>query len=386
MNNKILNVLVKESKQMAIRIIRDKTSKLISDNKYRNCVKNDILSKFSRNLKLMGHEDKFKIKYVRIIRWLIKTFNIEDVYMLDRFKSIPYKCYTFKYNGSVLYIDHSKEGDNILLDIKIITIKKEIGDNIYKELVDISAGSLECISDSSNNFIAMYKCDGEDICDRMLVPKRSLDTIFSNELPLIISDLENFMSKKSIFKKHQLPFKTGIFLYGEPGTGKSSIVKAIASNFNMDIFYINLTELNYGQLKNTVNDINGRTRRIRTSIILLEEIDLSENEDNSFNEKNKKLSLLLNWLDGQESPSDIIFIATTNYIDKVDERIKRSGRFDYKYEISQLDEDQASKMCMSFDINPKEILELDEFKDCVTYSPAKVQEYILKKIVVGINE
>jgi len=48
--------------------------------------------------------------------------------------------------------------------------------------------------------------------------------------------------------------------------------------------------------------------------------------------------------------------------------------------------DKVSKMYMSFDINAKEILELDEFKDCVTYSPAKLQEYILKKVMVGIDE
>lgn len=180
-----------------------------------------------------------------------------------------------------------------------------------------------------------------------------------------------------------MPFKTGIFLHGEPGTGKSSIIKAIASYFSLDIYYLNLTELGYNEFKAAVNGIN-RWIRDEPVIVSLEEIDISnEAPDDIMNDKNKKLSLLLNWLDGQESPDNVIFIATTNYYDKVDERIKRSGRFDYTYNITNITKDMAIKMCRKFEIEPKEILELEEFKNQKTYSPSKLQEYLLKKVVVG---
>jgi chaperone BCS1 len=84
--------------------------------------------------------------------------------------------------------------------------------------------------------------------------------------------------------------------------------------------------------------------RPEKAIILFEDIDClfdNLNREKSEDEKDDKskikitLSCILNILDGAYTPDDVIFILTTNHIDKLDDAIKRDGRADMKLEITK---------------------------------------------------
>jgi ATP-dependent 26S proteasome regulatory subunit len=51
----------------------------------------------------------------------------------------------------------------------------------------------------------------------------------------------------------------------------------------------------------------------------------------------------LNILDGSYTPEDVIFILTTNHIDKLDEAIRRDGRTDVKLEITRPNVDTINR-------------------------------------------
>lgn len=61
---------------------------------------------------------------------------------------------------------------------------------------------------------------------------------------------------------------------------------------------------------------------------------------------NANIKQLLQFLDSSQSPNNVIFIATTNYIDRLDHALVRKGRFDLKIELDDFNKDTARKMLL----------------------------------------
>jgi len=155
-----------------------------------------------------------------------------------------------------------------------------------------------------------------------------------------------------------IPYRRSYLLYGPPGCGKSSIVKAIAGELNHDICVFSLS--------NKLTD-DGLTELFNTaptnSVILLEDIDAvfksRENEGASTRETNlafegcsqSALTFmgLLNALDGVASAEDgqLVFM-TTNYPDRLDPALIRPGRVDLKIPIDYPKEIQIEGMFKKF--------------------------------------
>ncbi|CAK9175116.1 unnamed protein product [Ilex paraguariensis] len=146
----------------------------------------------------------------------------------------------------------------------------------------------------------------------------------------IIKDLDKFVSREEFYKTVGKPWKRGYLLYGPPGTGKSSLVAAMANYLNYDIYDLELTSVK----------TNADLRRIlatttNRSILVIEDIDCSvelRNRQLGNGSYNKKLTLsgLLNFIDGLWSScgDERIIIFTTNYKDRLDPALLRSGRMD----------------------------------------------------------
>jgi chaperone BCS1 len=151
----------------------------------------------------------------------------------------------------------------------------------------------------------------------------------------------------------------GIMLYGLPGSGKTSLIKAIASYTNRHIINIPLTKIETNQeLINIMNDQSFSCidedfpTKIPFSncIFVFEDIDCEVDiiksrkniNNNNKNYSNKqiidKLNLagILNILDGiYDSPARMV-IMTTNHIETLDDALLRSGRIDFKYPLNYM--------------------------------------------------
>ena len=120
-------------------------------------------------------------------------------------------------------------------------------------------------------------------------------------------------------------------------------------------------------------------------IVLLEDIDAVIKNRNSDIDKedDKNINKLLQFLDSSSSPTDVIFIATTNYVDTLDSALIRDGRFDIKCEVGELKLSRIDEMCKSFNLSDDDINNIREQlkqEGRKTVNQSKLQNMILKCI------
>lgn len=201
-------------------------------------------------------------------------------------------------------------------------------------------------------------------------PKRPFETVFSKYNDEIKDVLDRFIENEDFYKEHGFTHKLGMLFYGPPGSGKSTIVRAIASYINWRIIYVNIADVDITNI--TVG---------QKSIILFEDIDCISlsRDDKKANETT--LQTLLNYIDGPLSPNDVIFVATTNHIENLDPALIRKGRFDYQYHIDYIDREAGEDMCKLYNVDLA-ILKDIEFP----VSPAVIQNEILYLKTAGTND
>jgi chaperone BCS1 len=176
----------------------------------------------------------------------------------------------------------------------------------------------------------------------------------------LLKDVAQFRRSKERYGKLGVPYHRGYLLYGPPGTGKTSLVSALAAHFGLSIYVINLAELSDRRLLSAVNQVPAN------SVLLFEDIDCmrggqSRDESSLGGEKDGTatpranaavacvtLSGLLNVLDGFHAPSGVLFVMTTNHVEKLDRALLRPGRIDYKLSLGQASDQQKVELYRRF--------------------------------------
>ena len=151
----------------------------------------------------------------------------------------------------------------------------------------------------------------------------------SPEIKDILEDIDNFWKMKDQYYKYNFIHKRGILMYGEPGCGKSGIIQMISKQIiDKSGIVINIKdEDDLERFSSFVPSLRSIEME-RPLIVILEDID-SIAGDNSYS-----VSKLLNILDGVKQIENVVYIATTNYPEKLQERItNRPSRFDRRYKV-----------------------------------------------------
>ncbi len=130
----------------------------------------------------------------------------------------------------------------------------------------------------------------------------------------------------------------GVILYGEPGTGKTLLVKAVAHETSATFLRLVGSELiqkYLGDGPKLVRDLFKSARENAPSIIFIDEIDAVGTKRYSSNsggtrEIQRTMLELLNQLDGFDTHSNVKVIMATNKIESLDPALIRPGRIDRK--------------------------------------------------------
>ena len=172
------------------------------------------------------------------------------------------------------------------------------------------------------------------------VPLRTMDSLVLSEGQLdgIVTDLKTFLDREEKYASLGIPYHRGYILHGPAGTGKTSIAKALAEHFDMDLYYIHLSGMDKDA--SLMSLISGITPR---SLCLIEDIDrLKVAQEGDVSDDGLSMSGLLNALDGVGTPQGIVFLLTTNHIERIDPAVLRPGRIDLPLHIGYADTTQAN--------------------------------------------
>ena len=173
----------------------------------------------------------------------------------------------------------------------------------------------------------------------------------------IVTDMSRFLEGESFYKKMGLSYKRGYIFSGPPGCGKTSLIKAMSFYLKMDIYMINLNDIDDDNILNKLfQDIPQK------SMVVLEDIDCmstivhdrertiqieSRPTDAVASVRGPKgitLSCLLNILDGITTNWGQVVVMTTNHIEKLDPALIRPGRCDMNVRLGLCSRNQIQKI------------------------------------------
>lgn len=228
--------------------------------------------------------------------------------------------------------------------------------------------------------------------------KRSMDSIYlpKKHKDDIIADMEKFLAPATCkrYQKLGIIHKRVYLLEGIPGSGKTSLITALASKFNFNIAIISfvpkLTDVDLLRLLRSLNDTyednssSDKESEKKPTLMVFEDIDciFKERKSNDENKNNITFSGLLNALDGITTNENLICFITTNYKNHLDSALLRPGRIDYIMQFDYSTKEQIQDIFRDF-TNCEDIDKIQEFyKACaalkIKFSTALLQQYLIQ--------
>lgn len=174
------------------------------------------------------------------------------------------------------------------------------------------------------------------------LPPRGLDSVIlkAGQLERLCDDLGVFLASEERYVRMSQPWHRGYLFHGPPGTGKTSLARALATEYDLPTYYLPLGDIaKDSDLMQLVGGIKPR------SVLLLEDVDSFHAATSRSDEKDHaSVATLLNALDGVWTPHGLITMMTTNNREALDPALIRAGRIDVDEELSDLDADQAARL------------------------------------------
>jgi len=198
----------------------------------------------------------------------------------------------------------------------------------------------------------------------------------------LVANTVGFLKRSKELAKYGIPRKRGLILAGRPGTGKTLISKVLMSNSpGITCLAADPALLVHARYIREIYDIAGD---LRPAIVFLEDIDLIGESRGGPGARGEALNELLDILDGVRECSEVVTIATTNYVEALDDALcRRPSRFDRIITMHppgrDLRREIVRNLCRRIPLEPA----VQEHVVCRTegYTPAQVQEVIYGLVI-----
>jgi hypothetical protein len=189
--------------------------------------------------------DILDLEYINFLRDYLTDINVGTKFVFkenitaDKKLLLKNGIYTFNYNINTNDIRFKIEFSND----KIILFSDNLN-NIQSFINDIDLKMINKRNEQEN--IKLFINDNSKWTEIEGCKKRNLNSIFLNEKLMILNRIKTFLTEKELYNKLGIPYKLNILFYGLPGTGKTSLIIALASklNYNICIITSNNSEIN----------------------------------------------------------------------------------------------------------------------------------------------
>ena len=140
----------------------------------------------------------------------------------------------------------------------------------------------------------------------------------------IQNDFQQFFNSRELYEQYGIPWKRGAIFIGPPGNGKTHTLKALINQLGKPCLYVRSFKAECGTEQENMAEVFKRARMTPPCVVVLEDLDSMIDKDNR--------GFFLNELDGFQSNTGVVVLATTNHPEKLDPSIlDRPSRFDRKY-------------------------------------------------------
>src|SRR6266480_3798082 len=159
------------------------------------------------------------------------------------------------------------------------------------------------------------------------------DVAGADEAKEELREIVEFLRDPKRFKKLGAKVPKGVLLHGPPGTGKTLLAKAVANEARAQFFAqsaASFVEMFAGLGAARIRRLFRVARKAAPAIIFIDELDAvgTARGNDMSGEKDQTLNQLLVEMDGFGTAEDVVVMAASNMLDKLDPALLRPGRFD----------------------------------------------------------
>jgi cell division protease FtsH len=160
-----------------------------------------------------------------------------------------------------------------------------------------------------------------------------------------LHEIKEFLAEPAKFQAVGAKIPKGVLLYGQPGTGKTLLARAVAGEAGVPFYSISgsdFVEMFVGVGASRVRDLFDQAKANAPAIVFVDEIDAVGRHRGAglgggHDEREQTLNQLLVEMDGFDVKTNVILIAATNRPDILDPALLRPGRFDRQIAVDAPD-------------------------------------------------
>lgn len=235
-------------------------------------------------------------------------------------------------------------------------VSTSVGPEYYVSVLSIvdkdqlEPGSSVLLHHKSHSVVGILQDEVDPLVSVMKVEKAPLESYsdiggLEAQIQEIKEAVELPLTHPELYEDIGIKPPKGVILYGEPGTGKTLLAKAVANETSATFLRVTGSELiqkYLGEGPKLVRELFRVAEEHAPSIVFIDEIDAvgtKRYDSNSGGEREIQRTMLelLNQLDGFDSKTDVKVILATNRIETLDPALIRPGRIDRKIEFTMPD-------------------------------------------------
>ncbi|KYH34733.1 ATP-dependent zinc metalloprotease FtsH [Clostridium tepidiprofundi DSM 19306] len=220
------------------------------------------------------------------------------------------------------------------------------------------------------------------------------DVAGNEEAKESVKDVVDFLKSPEKYLKYGARMPKGIILYGEPGTGKTLLAKAVAGEAGVPFYAVSgsdFVQIYVGVGAGRIRNLFKKARSHGKAVIFIDEIDaIGKKRDNGrssggSDEKDQTLNALLTEMSGFNETEGIIVIAATNRLDMLDNALLRPGRFDRHIEVTLPDVAAREKILnLHLKNKPTKEINIKEWAQKTSYfSGAKLENLVNEAAILA---
>ena len=239
-----------------------------------------------------------------------------------------------------------------LIDDNHAIVSSSVGPEYYVNILSsvnqdlLDPGCSVLLHNKTMSVVGILSDDTDPMVSVMKVEKAPLETYadiggLEDQIQEIKEAVELPLAHPELYEDIGIKPPKGVILYGEPGTGKTLLAKAVANQTSATFLRVVGSELiqkYLGDGPKLVRELFRVADDLSPTIVFIDEIDAvgSKRYDSSSGgtrEIQRTMLELLNQLDGFDERGDVKVIMATNRIESLDPALIRPGRIDRKIEF-----------------------------------------------------